>query len=62
MAGVSVQPWEIAYQDLLLLEECGEGSFGRVYRAQWHEAEVVRARGCGAQKASNSCAPPSRLH
>ncbi|KAL4443708.1 hypothetical protein ABPG75_011445 [Micractinium tetrahymenae] len=39
--GVNVQPWEIAYQDLQLLEECGEGSFGRVFRAKWHETEVA---------------------
>lgn len=39
--GMNVKPWEIYFEELNLLEVIGEGSFGRVFLARWHEVDVA---------------------
>lgn len=43
-SGVDMQPWELAWQDLTILKPVGEGSFGRVFEAIWHETSVGKCR------------------
>jgi serine/threonine protein kinase len=38
---VDIRPWEISYKQLTLLQSIGAGSFGKVYKAKWHETLVA---------------------
>ncbi|KAL4430024.1 hypothetical protein ABPG77_004394 [Micractinium sp. CCAP 211/92] len=40
-SGVNVAPWEVSYDQLVMTELIGEGSFGRVYMADFHSTTVA---------------------
>lgn len=37
----SMETWELSYEDLNIVKIVGEGSFGRVYLAYWHDTPVA---------------------
>ncbi len=38
---VDVSPWHLNFEELEIVRPCGEGSFGRVYQAVWHQSPVA---------------------
>jgi hypothetical protein len=38
---VDIRPWQLPFDDLSIIKVIGEGSFGRVYLAVWHETNVA---------------------
>lgn len=38
---VDIRPWQLPFDELRIVKVIGEGSFGRVYLAAWHETNVA---------------------